>query len=123
MGRRQDPQHPGFVAADERYDCRACIAWHARQFEFPELDAENLTAWAIYQRVEDQVRVGMDIVGLDYTVLPTVFELYGIPREEWRLTFEKVVEINRAQQQERAIQRVTEQSKRAAATTERTIHG
>jgi hypothetical protein len=52
-----------------------------------------------------------------------VFELYGIPREEWRLMFEKIAEISRAQQQERAIARATEQSKRAEAVTQRAING
>lgn len=123
MGRRQNPQHPGFVGVDQRYDCRACIASHAERHEFPMLDAANQTAWAIFQRVEDQVRVGMDVVGLDYTILPTVFQLYDVPREDWRLTFEKIVEVNRAQQAERAIQRATEQSKQAAAKTEASFRG
>lgn len=120
---RQDATHPGFVAKDQRYDCAQCIRNHGKDNDFPDLAPGNALAWALYQQVEDQVRIGMDVVGLDYAVLPAVFDLYSIPQEDRRDLFEKIVILNRANQEHRSRQRALEQSKKAAEQHNRVANG
>lgn len=91
---RQDAGHPGFVAADRPYDCNACIAFHGEKFSFPPLPDEAQEAWALYMLLQDQQRVGMDVIGLDYTVLPVAFDVYEIPAPRRRRVFEQLVTLN-----------------------------
>ena len=97
----QNPQHPGFTARDTAYDCGQCIAWHADRYHFPELDEANAFAWTLYLRVSDQQRVGMDVIGLDYSVLPPIFDLYGVAAADRPLLFEKIGLVNNACQEHR----------------------
>jgi len=120
---RQDSQHDGFVSRDVPYDCAQCIGASAKRHEFPELDPENYPAWRLYQQVEDQVRIGMDVVGLDYTVLPAVFAIYQIPPSEQPLLFEKLVVLNRLQQEQRARERAMESSRKAEAQSQKIADG
>jgi hypothetical protein len=120
---RQDPQHDGFVAADAWYDCAQCVRKHGERHGFPPLDPEHHDAWSIFQAVNDQVRIGMDVVGLDYAVLPPVFDLYGIPQAERRLLFEYIAILNGAQQKHRALQREREQSQAAERQSQRVADG
>jgi hypothetical protein len=121
--RRQEPSHPGFVAVDQRYDCRQCIMTHGQRLEFPPLDDESALAWHLFQTVEGQVRAGMDIIGLDICALPPVFDIYGIPYGERRTLFEKITVIANAQQTERAVAAARKQSMDAAAKTEASFRG
>jgi hypothetical protein len=106
---------PGFVAPDQPLSCGACIAWHAARFHFPTLWPQNLVAWDLYWKLQDQQRVGgFDVLGLDYTVLPVAFACYAIPRAEWRLLFEKLMTINREVAAHRARRQAAQ---RAAAET------
>lgn len=93
----QNAGHPGFVAADEPYDCAKCVAWHADRFQFPQLDEANARAWEMYLLIQDQVIAGgMEIIGLDYKVLQFLFDTYEVPMSERRDLFEKIVGINQA---------------------------
>jgi hypothetical protein len=120
---RQDPQHDGFVAVDAWFDCGQCVTRHGERHGFPPLDPEHHDAWSIFQAVNDQVRVGMDVVGLDYAVLPAVFDLYAIPTGERRFLFERIAILNRAQQEHRALERQREQSRKAHEQSEKVAHG
>lgn len=119
----QSAQHDGFVAVDQPFDCQQCVAAHAKRFEFPTLPDEAAQAWRLYHLLQDQVRVGMDVVGLDYTAIPMVFDLYAVPLEERRMLFEQVVILNHAQQEHRALERARESSRQAEAKTQRAMHG
>lgn len=128
---RQEPSHDGFVAVDLPYDCAQCIRAHAGRVNAhmeaevfpPTLDPANHLAWTLFQQIEDQVRVGMEVVGLDYGVLPAVFDLYGVPQAERRLLFEKVVVLNRARQHDRARTKQREHSAKMAAQNDRVARG
>jgi hypothetical protein len=100
---RQDPAHPGFVAADRPYDCAQCVRWHAAHFDFPELAPGNQLAWELFWLVQDQQRAAaFDLLGLDYGVLPWLFRVYRIPRRAWRPLFERFVVLNREVTRHRA---------------------
>jgi len=111
---RQNPTHPGFVAADQPYSCRACVSWHATQHQFPDLDPENALAWDLYMTFQDQQRIGMDVIGLDVDAIRFAFELYEIPQDERLLLFEKLHLVDRCVQERRAKEREREQQKRDA---------
>lgn len=50
---------------------------------------DNLPAVNVLISMATQWRVGMSgATGLDYNVLPSVFQLVGIPRKQWPDTFE-----------------------------------
>jgi hypothetical protein len=117
---RQVPTHPGFVGGAERYDCGACIAYHAREWQFPLLAGLSIHAWDLFALLQDQQRAGgMDVIGLDYTVLPFVFDLYDVPAgKPRRRLFERIVWINHAVAAHRAEQRDLE-AQRAKATGRR----
>lgn len=100
------PAHlPGFVAADKPLDCGACIAHHGKQRDFPPLDAEHVEAWNLFLLLQDQQRIGMEPIGLDYVALPAVFELEEIPRSRRRELFRSIVILNHALQAHRATER------------------
>lgn len=115
---RQEPQHDGFVGLDQPYDCTACVAAHAERFEFPVMPTDAAEAWAIFQAMQGQVRVGMEIVGLDYGVLPMLFDLYGVPVTERRFRFEQIAILDHAQSEHRQIERQRESSRSAEAKTQ-----
>jgi len=108
----QNPKHPGFVAPDQPYSCGQCIASHATQYAFPPLESENVLAWDLYMSVQDQQRVGMDLIGLDYTVLPFAFDLWEVPKDQRRLLFEKLQIANHEVTARRAEKRKEEQKRR-----------
>ena len=113
----QQPGHPGFVAPDRAYDCGQCIGWHAERFDFPTLDdhPEGADALQFYFRVGDQQRAGgFGLLGLDYTVLPLAFDLYGIPPSERIRLFENLQAINAEVQAWREEQRELDERKREA---------
>jgi len=107
----QNTGHPGFVAADQAYDCQKCIAHHSQSYAFPMLEPEDFEAWNIFLLLQDQQRIGMDIIGLDYSVLPAVFDLLGIQYYKRRWLFEQLVVLNHAFTAHRAEKR--EQENRA----------
>lgn len=111
----QDPSHPGFVGPAERYDCGQCIRWHGERFQFPALLPANVQAWELYWLLQDQVRAGLDVIGLDYAVLPWIFALYAVPAAEQRLLFEKIAVMNRTVMADRATKREHEKATHAAA--------
>lgn len=100
----QKETHPGFVAKDQRYDCGACITFHASEFGFPPLDPTDYEAWNLWFRVQSQQRPGPmgEPGGLDYGVLPAVFTLEGIPPHRQRWLFHQLATINDAVQVKRA---------------------
>ena len=108
----QHPEHPGFVDARKPYNCAQCIRWHGDRLGFPDLDPENGEAWGLYNRLQSQVRIGMDVVGLDYTVLPVAFDLYQILDAERVEVFEKLMVIDHEAMEERARQRERDKRKR-----------
>lgn len=112
---RQDAQHPGFVAADQAYDCTQCVRIHGERHGFPPLEEANLEAWEFYDVLIGQVRIGMDVVGLDMTAIPVAFDIYDVPRESRRLLFEKLMIIDRAVQENRGRARERERIKAKAA--------
>ena len=112
----QNPQHAGYVAPDRPYDCGKCVAYHARAYGFPELLPENADAWRLYFVLQDQQRVGMDLLGLDYTVLPIVFDLEGVPHAARPLLFEKLAVVNHAEQAQRAEKRRQDEQRRSSQT-------
>ena len=120
---RQEPQHDGFVAVDQRYDCGQCVTAHARRFEFPVLDPENVTAWTIFHEIADQVRIGMDVVGLDYGVLPVVFGFHRVPEDEQLLLYQKIAILSRAREEHRAMQAARKQSMDAEKQSQRVASG
>lgn len=113
---RQIPTHPGFVGGDQRYDCGACITYHAREWGFPMLDGLAAQAWDLYALLQDQQRAGgMDVIGLDYGVLPFVFDLYDVPPGPTRRKlFERIVWVNHAVNAHRADERELEAQKQKA---------
>lgn len=108
----QNPKHPGFIAPDQQYSCGQCIAWHGTQYAFPPLESENVLAWDLYMSVQDQQRVGMDLIGLDYTVLPFAFELWEVPQDQRRLLFEKIALIDHQVTTRRAEKREQERKRK-----------
>lgn len=103
---QQNATHPGFVAKDRAYDCLKCMNHSARERGYPEmLDSEGLEAWNLYLMLQDQQRIGMDVIGLDYNCLPGVFDILGIPTRERMGLFERLVMINRAIQDRNAKKR------------------
>lgn len=106
----QNHAHPGFVDVGERYDCAQCIAWHQDEYQFPALSALNAQAWELYGTIQDQQRAGgMDVIGLDYTVVPIVFSIYEVPPgRAQRMLFERLILINRAVSEHRSQQRELE---------------
>lgn len=104
----QNPSHVGFVERDAPYDCAKCIHWHADNYQFPRLEGRHVEAWNVFLTVQDQQRIGMDAIGLDYGVLPAVFELLGIPRWRQASLFEELVILNHAHQAHRAEERERE---------------
>lgn len=77
---------------------------------FRDLDPENAESWSLYFRLQDQQRAGgFDVLGLDYAVLPVVFDVYGIPQADRRAVFEDLCVINSEMQKYRARKRETEQ--------------
>lgn len=98
---RQRESHPGFVMEDERYDCGQCIAATGLQCNFPPLDPANATAWELYQILAGQQRIGMDVIGLDMTAVPVVFDTYDIPHDDRPLLLEKLMLIDAATGRER----------------------
>ncbi len=118
---RQDSQHDGFVAVDAWYDCQQCVRKNGERNGFPPLEPAHHEAWGIFQAINDQVRVGMDVVGLDYGVLPAVFDLYDVPRSERRVLFEQIAILNGAQQKHRSLQRQREQAQRNADQHQRAV--
>lgn len=112
----QSPTHGGFVAVDQPYDCTQCVAWHAEQYRFPPLLVENMPAWDLFFRFQDQQRGGgFDVLGLDYAILPWAFRLYRIPDDAQRLTFEKIALMNREVVGHRTQARVQAQQAKQAA--------
>lgn len=91
---RQSPDHWGYVGNDVPYDCGQCIARHAEEFNFPTLTEGHYEAWSLWLLLQDQQRIGMEPIGLDYSVLPAVFEMEGIPRERWQALFRQLVALN-----------------------------
>ncbi len=121
---RQEPQHDGFVAVDAWYDCAQCVSRHGARHDFPPLDAEHQEAWTIFQTVQSQVVIGMDVVGLNYAVLPPVFDLYGIPvGDDRRVLFERIAILDQEQQRHRANQRQREASEKAERQTQKVADG
>jgi hypothetical protein len=111
----QNPDHPGFVEASARYDCQACINWHAREFKFPTLGAANQPAWALYLEIQGQQRGGgFGPMGLDVTVLPTIFDLHQIPQAERLGLYQKLLVIDRVVQEHEAGKREKERRSREA---------
>ena len=113
----QQPGHPGYIAPDQPYDCGQCIGWHAAQYGFPTLDEhpEGADALQFYFRIGDQQRAGgWELLGLDYTVLPLVFDLYGIPPGERVRLFEALQAINAEVQSWREEKREIEEKRREA---------
>lgn len=52
---------------------------------------ENQQAWDLFEAVRTQWRTGMaGPTGLDYQVIPTVLQLRGIPRRQWKDLFEDI---------------------------------
>lgn len=85
---------------------------------FPPLEDDHVLAWRIYQEVQGQVIVGMDIVGLDFKVLPTAFDLYRVPEAERLALFRKVAVIDEAHREHRAVLRASESSRQSEAKTQ-----
>jgi hypothetical protein len=98
---RMNPQHPGFVESDARYDCAQCVERQGAMNGFPPLGAGNAEAHQLYQAIGGQQRIGMDMIGLDMAVLPLAFELYDVPREDRRLMFEKLMILDGAHRRDR----------------------
>ncbi len=95
---RQNTAHWGFVGKAERYDCGQCITRHAREYGFPPLDAGQIEVWNLWFLVQSQQRTGGmgDSAGLDFGVLPAVFDLEGIPQARRRRLFRQLVTLNDA---------------------------
>ena len=102
------------MAVDEPYDCGQCVRAHGKRFEFPPLDPINLEGWAFYTLLADQVRMGMDVGGLDMTAIPVAFDLYEVPADDRRSLFEKVLVIDRAAQEDRRRRQEREKQQRDA---------
>ena len=99
----------GFTGPSDRYDCQACINWHAREFKFPTLGAANGEAWALYLEIQGQQRGGgFGPAGLDMTVLPTVFDLHQVPQSERLGLYQKILVIDRCVQEHEAAKREKE---------------
>lgn len=102
---RQNPAHPGFTAPAEPYDCAQCIRTHAARHGFPPLHPANAEAWDLYMTIQDQQRVGMDVLALDHGAIETAFRIYGVPEADRRLLYEKLLvmdhECQRRRQEER----------------------
>ena len=111
---QQNPGHPGFVAAALPYDCRQCVAWHAERMDFPPLgdDAEAQEAWDTYFRLHGQQRAGLELLGLDWAVLPVAFDLWGIPRRARPGLFDRLCVMDREVQRWRERLRKQEAEKR-----------
>ena len=62
--------------------------------------------------LQDQQRVGMDLIGLDYSVLPFAFDLWEVPKGDRRLLFEKISIINTCVGARRAEKREQERRRR-----------
>lgn len=90
----QDPEWPGFVAKDTPYDCAQCIRYWAAEKGFAQLEAPDVQAWNLWWLLQNQQRIGMDVIGLDYAVLPAVFDLEGIVEEDRRALFHKLVALD-----------------------------
>src|SRR6185369_3176410 len=91
----QAPGHPGFTSPTTPYDCTACIRWHGQTVgQFDDLEPANFEAWGLYQKLHGQVRVGMDIVGLDWGAIPIAFDLFRVEEEERLPLFEKLLVID-----------------------------
>ena len=90
----QAPGHPGFTSPTTPYDCAACIRWHGDRFGFSDLDPANYEAWGLYQKLHGQVRIGMDVVGLDWGAIPIAFDLYQVEAEERLPLFEKLLVVD-----------------------------
>ena len=103
----QNRSHPGFVAVDQPYDCGQCIKWHGEQYGFPHLENEDYEAWNMFLLLQDQQRIGMDIIGLDYSVLPVVWDIMGVPHMKRRFLFEQLVVLNHAFKAHRAAEHET----------------
>lgn len=78
------------------------------------MPVEALEAWNLYLLLQDQQRIGMDVIGLDYTVLPVVFDVYEVPRWRRRVLFEQLVTLNHAFTGHRARQREREAEEQRA---------
>lgn len=117
---RQSEAHWGYVGADVPYDCGQCIARHAQEFAFPTLTEAHYEAWQLWLLLHDQQRMGMEPIGLDYGVLPAVFEIKGIPRERWSGLFDQLVALNHVAQAHYVQQR---DQKREADAAKRKMSG
>lgn len=111
---RQASEHWGYVAPDVPYDCGQCITRHAEEYGFPTLTDAHVEAWHLMLLLHDQQRVGMEPIGLDYGVLPAVFEMEGIPRERWQGLFRQLVALNHVWQSHYAKQREERKEAQAA---------
>ena len=74
------------------------------------LEGLSAQAWDVYALLQDQQRAGgMDVIGLDYAVLPFVFDLYDVPvGATRRRLFERIVWVNHAVNAHRAAERELE---------------
>jgi hypothetical protein len=110
---QQSSRHPGYVGPATTYDCGQCIGWHATKLEFPGLPPESVDAWNLYFAIQSQQRVGMDVIGLDLSVLPTVFAIRQVPRWQWAAVTDQLLAIDQAVAEKRAQDRETEKAKQA----------
>lgn len=112
---RQNEHHRGFVGKATRYDCGQCITAHATERGFPPLGVEHVEAWNLWFTVQSQQRAGGmgEPGGLDYGVLPAIFDLEGVPTYRRRRLFHELAALNDAVQAKRA--REAETQRLAAA--------
>lgn len=58
---------------------------------------DNEISWSVFVQLSSQWRVGMSgPTGLDYTPIPFVLEVNGIPRDQWRAVFDDVRAMEKA---------------------------
>ena len=113
LGQMQ-PEHPGYIGPANAYDCQQCITAQARKKQFPSLGEENLTAWNLYLQIQGQQRVGGlgEPIALDVQAIEPMLRLSRVPLEDWPLTTEKLLIIDRAMQEDRDSRRRQEETAR-----------
>ena len=58
---------------------------------------DNQRSWSLFLQVETQWRTAMGgATGLDYSILPLVFEMNCVPREDWKELFDDLRSMEKA---------------------------
>lgn len=119
----QPEGHYGFVGKDVALSCGQCIRKHGEKYRFPDMPGRYVEAWSLFLLLMDQQRIGMEPIGLDYTVLPAVFDLLGVEASERRRLFEDLVILSNAHNTHRSRERVRDKDKREAEKRLGQMHG